>query len=154
MCQTYEALVLGALSSLLATIVWAVITLFAAKRIRKHRAHPFVGKYKMFLTNQSPRHGTVTIRYDDNWLNLLVPTPVLSVIAENATGTEDWGGEVEVLGISSIASGFYRHTDGQGGALRLALSPDGKQITEHGTPYDPQHPDFVKLLVRTEMECQ
>jgi hypothetical protein len=54
------------------------------------------------------------------------------------------------LGFHNIARGFYtyNHGNGEGGARQLMLSRDGRHITEHGIPDDPQQQPFVRLLER------
>jgi hypothetical protein len=145
------------LTSFLASVFWAGIVLFIAARVRKATAKPFIGTYDMCdLVTQVPRGGTVTVDYSDSWWkNLIGPTPVLMVSAEHGTGntarTEDWNGAVEVLGLSDLASGFYRHPNREGGTLRFILSRGNSQITEHGIPHDPnKYPPFVKLLKRRQ----
>lgn len=150
-----STMLIGILSSLVASVVYATLALFIAARARKARARPFVGKYRMLGPHTlKPTGGTVIIAYEDDLLkNLMGPTPMLGVFAEhgtgNAPGTEDWTATVEVLGLSEIASGFYRYPNRDGGALRFAIvanNPD--QITEYATPFDPADVPFKLVLER------
>jgi len=108
----------------------------------------------MYIPNPLlPTGGTVTISHVDSiWKNLTISAPLLSVFAEHgagkAPGTEDWEATVEVLGLSEMASGFYRYPNREGGGLRFALSGfDADQIIEYGTPFDQSAP-FIRVLIR------
>jgi hypothetical protein len=140
-------------ASLIAGAIWAALALLIAACVRYARAKSFRGKYYMFEVAGKTTHGTVTIEYRW-WQNLIVLTPVLSVFAEHASGrapgTEDWRALVEVLSVSDVASGFFWYPCRQGGALRLVLSSDRKEITEYGTPHRLEEPAFVMVLKRAD----
>jgi hypothetical protein len=144
---------IGIVSSLIAAVVYAVVALLVTVRVRKRRAKTFTGKYRMLESDGSrPTSGTVTIERKGWVENLLSPSPVLTVFAEHgsghAPGTEDWRGTVEIVGLSNIAGGYFFYRNRAGGALRLQLSDDGKEITEYGTPFDPTSRPFIKVLQR------
>ncbi len=66
-------MLIGIVSSLLASVLLAVVVFFIAGHIRKTtRAKPFIGKYKMLDQNMKPSGGTVTIKYNDSWWEKLI----------------------------------------------------------------------------------
>lgn len=106
----------------------------------------------MFGDDGRPRGGTVTIEYSF-WTNFTSTAAVLTLIAEHGTGsapgTEDWEGQVEVLGFSRFASGFYTYPNRSGGALRLHLDRDKQVITEYGFPNATTEQPFTRTLRRS-----
>jgi len=143
-----SSVTIGIIASLIASLMFAVLSRLLAVLNYRSRARRFTGKYRMLdQYNEIPRGGTVVLEYH-LWEQLWAPAPVLNVFAEHGTGAKDWTGAVEILGISNVASGFYAHGDGAGGALWLTLASDNQQITEHGIPSDPQYQDFVRRLQR------
>lgn len=151
MACTGETIVIGVLSSLVATICWALTAALA----RRFRARSFVGKYVMHgpPPTMATIDITVRIEFDSFWKNLISGALVLRIFAEHgrtrrAPGTEEWRGSLELPGLSGLASGFYQYPDREGGALRLVLLKDSESIIEHGTPYDPKYEPFVRTLKR------
>jgi hypothetical protein len=148
-----SSILVGVLSSLVAAAVFWFLSALAAERIRRSRAKPFIGRYRMFTSDGStPTLGTVRIERK-NWIeNLLSSAPILTVFAEHgggkAPGTEDWTATVEVLGLSKTASGYYSYPNREGGALRFTLSEGAAEITEYGIPFDRQSQPFVLVLKR------
>ena len=138
---------IGIKGSLIAGFIYGLIALFIAAYVRRHRAKPFIGKYKMF-EGETPSGGPVSVEYHW-WKNLIGRTPVLKVVAKHRDGTEDWRGTIEVTGLDEIASGIYRHLGHREvGTLRFARSDSTNDITEYGTPYDPTLPQFIRILQR------
>jgi hypothetical protein len=143
----------GIASSLVASLIYAALALLITERVRKNRAKPFTGIYRMYDPSGSqPTGGTVRIERK-NWMeNLLSSAPILTVSAEHGTGpapgTENWTCTVEVLGLLKTASGYYSYPNREGGALRFNLSDDANEITEYGTPFDPQSRPFIRILKR------
>jgi hypothetical protein len=143
-------MLLGIASSLVASIVYAFLAVVISEYVRRLRAKPFVGRYKMFDPNGStPTGGTVRIERKKWGENLLTSAPILTVFAEHGTGsapgTEDWVATVEVLGLSNTATGYYSYPNQAGGTLRFERSGSG-EIVEYGTPFDPQSRPFIKVL--------
>jgi hypothetical protein len=146
-------MLLGIAGSLVASVLYAVFAILITEHVRKNRAKPFTGSYGMFgPSGLQPTGGIVRIERK-NWReNLFSPAPVLEVFAEHgsgrAPGTEDWSGNVEVLGFSKIATGYYWYPNRAGGALRFKLSDDADQMTEYGTPFNAQSSPFMLVLKR------
>jgi hypothetical protein len=145
-------ILIGILSSLIASFVFTGMTLLVNERSRRRRAKPFVGKYRMFgADGLLDLGGTVKIERKNWGENLMSTAPILTVVAEHglgrAPGTEDWTGTVEVLGTSDTAGGYYTYPNRQGGALRFKLSRNEEQVTEYGTPFDNSKP-FIRILKR------
>jgi hypothetical protein len=148
-------MLLGVVSSFVASIVYAFLAILISERIRRARAKPFTGKYRMFESDGSkPTGGTVRIERKNWGENLLTSAPILTVFGEHGTGcapgTEDWSGTIEVLGLSKTATGYYSHPNRAGVSLRFELSNDADEITEYGTPFDPQSRPFMKVLKRDQ----
>jgi hypothetical protein len=142
---------IGIISSFIASLVYAGLALLATECVRKRKARPFTGKFRMFGPDGSTlTGGSVTIERKAWTENLLNSGPILTVYAEHGTGrapgTEDWSGTVEVLGLSKTASGYFSYPTRAGGALRLQVSNDGEEITEYGTPFDPESRPFIRVL--------
>lgn len=94
---------------------------------------------------EESRGGAVTIVLKKpTWWEV---TPVLEVTAEHWNGTEDWGGTLEVRGLSNIAEGFYLHPGKHGGFLKFTRVSDSR-ITEQGYPHAADSRPFERLLVR------
>jgi hypothetical protein len=95
-------------------------------------------------------HGTVTIERRNWFHDLLSPEPVLTAFAERedgpAPGTFEWSAIVEVHGFSNTASGNYIYEDRGSGSLRFELSANENEITEYGTPFNPEHQPFIVVL--------
>lgn len=146
-------MLLGIASSFVASVVYALLAILISECVRRTRAKPFTGTYRMFGSDGSkPTGGTVRIERK-NWAeNLLTSAPILTVFGEHGTagapGTEDWSGTVEVLGLSYTASGYYAYPNRAGGALRLELSRNADEITEYGTPFEPESGPFIRVLKR------
>jgi hypothetical protein len=146
-------MLVGIASSFVASLVYAVLALIFTECVRRSRAKPFTGRYRMFGPDGSkPTGGTVRIERR-NWVeNLLSSAPILTVFAEHGTGrapgTEDWSGTVEVLGLSKTANGYFSYPDRAGDALRFELSDRADEITEYGTPFDRESGPFVRVLKR------
>jgi hypothetical protein len=144
---------IGVLSSLIASFVYACLTVFVTESVRRRRAKPFTGKFRMYdHLGSRATGGTVSVERK-NWTeNLLSPAPILAVFAEHGTGaspgTENWTGTVEVLGLSKTATGYFSYANRDGGALRFKLSQDAKEITEYGTPFDTHDRPFIRVLKR------
>jgi len=146
---------IGVLSSLAASVLYGLMALFVTQRLRKLRAKPFIGKFRMFgLDGLKPTGGSVRITHEKLMDNLFAAAPILTVFAEHgsgkAPGTEDWEGTVEVLGLSKTANGYYWYRNGTGGALRFMLSADANEITEYGTPFDTRSEPFRLVLKRDQ----
>lgn len=140
-----NSVLIGALSSVIASCICALYVLCLRASDRRQRARPFEGTYTMLNpSNNQSRGGTVTIKHKHSFWDA---SPILSVIAKHTTGEEDWSGFLEVGGLSDIARGYYRHRNQRGGALKLTLAGDS-EILEEGKPHDAQFPQFEKLLRR------
>jgi hypothetical protein len=144
---------IGVISSLIASLVYAGLAVLTTEFVRRERAKPFTGKYRMYdhLGSQATG-GTVTVERK-NWSeNLLSSAPILMVFAEHGTGaspgTENWTGTIEVLGLSKTATGYFLYPNRDGGALRFKLSQDANEITEYGTPFDTNDQPFRRVLKR------
>jgi hypothetical protein len=114
---------IGIASSLVASLVFAALTLFTTEWVRTRRAKPFTGRYRMFGPDGSEPTGGIVRIERTSWVeNLLSSAPILSVFAEHGSrlglGAEDWSGSVEVLGLSKTASGYFWYRNQSGGALR------------------------------------
>jgi hypothetical protein len=144
---------MGIFSSLIASLVYAGLTVLVTESVRRRRAKPFVGKFRMYNHLSSQATGeTVTVERK-NWAeNLLSSAPILMVFAEHGTGaspgTENWTGTVEALGLSKTATGYFSYPNRDGGALRFKLSRDAMEITEYGTPFDTKDQPFIRVLKR------
>ena len=146
-------MLLGTLSSLAASVVYAAFWLLLKAFIQKNRAKQFAGVYRMFGSDGSqPTGGTVRIERKNWWEDLLSSAPALAVSAEHgaghAPGTEEWNAVVEMRGFSNTASGYYSYRNRTGGSLRFELFDGGKEITEYGTPFDPESRPFILVLKR------
>jgi hypothetical protein len=107
---------MGIFSSLIASLVYAGLTVLVTESVRRRRARPFVGNFRMYnhLGSQATG-GTVTVERK-NWAeNLLSSAPILVAFAEDETGasrgTENWTGTVEVLGLSKSATGYFSYPE-------------------------------------------
>jgi hypothetical protein len=150
-------MLLGVLSSLVASFVYAALWLLLNALIQRSRAKRFVGVYRMFGADGSePTGGTVRIERK-NWReDLLSSSPALAVSAEHgagrAPGTEEWNAIVEMRGFSNTASGYYSYRNRSGGSLRFELFDGGKEITEYGTPFEPGSRPFILTLKRVRQD--
>ena len=142
-------MLLGIMSSLAATVFWAILLLIAKASWQHRRAKNFIGTYTMHTPNGSATGGKVTFLRNNWWDDLLSPTPSLRVFAEQGTGrkpgTQDWIAVVELRGFSNTATGYYSYQDRSGGSLRFELYKDG-EITEYGTPFDSSAPFILRLI--------
>jgi len=144
---------LGVLSSLVASVVYIAGWLLLKALIQRNRANRFTGVYSMFGPDGSqPIGGTVRMERKKWWEDLMSSGPALAVSAEYGTGaapgTEEWNAVVEVRGFSNTASGYYSYRNRTGGSLRFELFAGGKEITEHGTPFNPESSPFILVLKR------
>jgi len=134
---------IGIASSLVASLVYAGLALFAAECVRRRRAKPFTGRYRMSGPDDSkPTGGTFRVERE-NWLeNLLSSAPILTVSAEHGSGlglgAEDWSGSVEVLGLSKTASGYFWYRNQSGCALRFRLSKGAARLPNMERPLTPK----------------
>jgi hypothetical protein len=145
----WTSALVGVASSFVATVIWAIVTVLAARLVRNHRADRFVGKYSMFLNRGlTATGGTVRIEQEERAAMLFSASPVLTIFAEHGIGTEDWKATVQVLGFSDTATGYYAYQNRTGGSLRLELSSDPDEITEYGTPFDSGSSPFIRILKR------
>jgi len=154
---TTDAMCDAIFASLTAGAIWAAFALLIAASVRYLRARPFKGEYDMF--EQTGARNSVTVIIEHRWWrNLIVLTPVLRVVAEHTSGpqigAEEFSGYVEVLSLSDIANGFYWYRCRDGGALRLVLSNDRREITEYGNPHRRQEDAFVKVLRRRDRKLR
>jgi hypothetical protein len=141
------------LTSLVASLVYGGIALATRGVVKWRRAKSFIGTYAMQTENTTPTGGRVVIEYTlFDWPTFLNSVPSLRVVAEHGTGrrpgTEDGTGQVEVLGFSNIAVGFYGYRNRSGGALRLHLARELATITAFGFPNLPERPPFTRILRR------
>jgi len=71
------------------------------------------------------------------------------IAAEHGTGptpgTENWHGQVEVMGMTGVASGHYIYPNRAGGSLRLVLAADANTLTEYGFPNSDADRPFVRI---------
>jgi hypothetical protein len=138
-------------TSLVASLIYGLLGFTMRGVANYRRARPFTGRHAMLGADDGPRGGTVMIEYSF-WTGITGTAAVLTLIAEHGTGsapgTENWEGQVEVLGFSRIASGFYTYPNRSGGALRLHLGRDGQTITEHGFPNATTEQPFTRTLRR------
>jgi hypothetical protein len=141
--------VVGVLSSLIATGISAAIVLRRAFYLRKRRAMPFLGIYRMH--DPKPPYapcdpnGRVTVTPERRFWDTDT-TAKLNVYATGAADQPDWNGTLEVRGLSNIATGFYLHPGYEDGGF-LQFTRVGQDIMEQGHPHDSGQ-KFQRLLKR------
>ena len=144
---------IGIAGSVVASLILLLTTVLYALWIRRLNSERFVGSFVM-LNGQTrkPHSGRVTIEHDlTKRLLSTGTTAVLSVYAEHQGGTEDWTASLEVEAGSSLAVGFFTYRQvHDGGFLRLVLSADGSEITEHATPHKSDPFTMILRRIRTE----
>ena len=155
----WPSILTGIGSSLVASVVIALIGLLVKARGQQASASRFTGTYQMFGRDGSePTGGTVRIERIDWWEDLQSSVPFITASAEhgtgNAPGTEDWIAVVEVRGRSTTAAGYYTYQNREGGSLRFELTNGGNEITEYGTPFDSKSSPFIKRLKRVQKSAR
>ena len=151
----WPSILTGIGSSLVASVVFALIGLLIKARGQRVSASRFTGTYRMFERDGTePTGGTVRIERIDWWEDLHSSVPHVAAFAEhrtgNAPGTEDWSAVVEVRGHSTTATGYYTYPNREGGSLRFELMNGGNEIAEYGTPFDSKSSPFIKRLKRVQ----
>jgi hypothetical protein len=146
---------IGVAGSLVASLIFLAFTVGAAFNIRQSKARKFVGTYKMLdRWTRKPYDGRVVIDVVPwHWKDILTTSTNggLRAYAEHGNGVEGWTASLEIPNDPSIAVGFFTYRKlHDGGFMRLMLSADIGEITEHATPHYVNDTPFTRILKRAE----
>jgi hypothetical protein len=146
---------IGVAGSFVASMIFLAFTVSAAFKIRQSKARKFIGRYKMLdRWTRKPYDGRVVIDLVPwHWKDMLTTSTngALNAYAEHGNGAEDWTASLEIPNDPSIAVGFFNYRKiHDGGFMRLMLSANAREITEHATPHNDNDKPFTRILKRTE----